>query len=67
MNKDKKIYKYLIITILCIFVFLNFNTISILADEETSTTETDPEVTETALPPKTILASFDGQTITLRE
>ena len=67
MNKDKKIYKYLIITILCIFVFLNFNTISILANEETSTTETDPEVTETALPPKTILTSFDGQTITLRE
>lgn len=67
MNKSRNIFKTLSIAILSILIFSNFNPISILADEETSTTETDPEVTETALPPETILASFDGQTITLGE
>jgi len=36
-------------------------------DEGTSTTETNPEDVETILPPETILASFNGQTITLGE
>jgi len=67
MNKSRNIFKTLSFAILGILIFLNFNSISILADEETSTTETVPEVTETALPPETILASFDGQTITLGE
>ncbi len=67
MNKSRNIFKTLSFAILGILIFLNFNSISILADEETSTTETDPEVTETALPPETILASFNGQTITLGE
>lgn len=67
MNKGRNIFKILSIAILVILFFLNFNPIFILADEGTSTTETDPEVTETALPPDTILASFDGQTITLGE
>jgi peptidyl-prolyl cis-trans isomerase C len=77
MNKKKNISKYLLITILSIFVFLNFNFISILADEQTSPTETNTdtaetilpseEKTETTLPPETILSSFNGQTITLGE
>jgi len=67
MNKGMNIFKALAVTILCILFFLNLNSISILADEGTSTTETDTEVTETILPPETILASFDGQTITLGE
>jgi peptidyl-prolyl cis-trans isomerase C len=77
MNKDKNISKYLLITILYIFVFLNFNPISILAEEQTSPTETNTdttetilpseEKTETTLPPETILSSFNGQTITLGE
>ena len=77
MNKNKNISKYLLITILGIFVFLNFNFISILAEEQTSPTETNTntvetilpseEKTEITLPPETILSSFDGQTITLGE
>lgn len=77
MNKNKNISKYLLIAILGIFVFLNFNPISILADEKTSPTETNTdtaetilpsqEKTETTLPPETILSSFNGQTITLGE
>jgi peptidyl-prolyl cis-trans isomerase C len=77
MNKNKNISKYLLITILGIFVFLNFNFISILAEEQTSPTETNTDTTETilpsqekteiTLPPETILSSFDGQTITLGE
>ncbi len=67
MNKSRNIFKTLSFAILGILIFLNFNSISIFADEGTSTTETDPEVTETTLPPETILASFDGQTITLGE
>jgi len=75
MNKKKNISKYLLITILGIFVFLNFNPISILAEEKTSPTETNTdtaetilpseEKTETTLPSETILSSFNGQTITL--
>jgi peptidyl-prolyl cis-trans isomerase C len=79
MNKNKNISKYLLITILSILVFLNFNPISILAEEQTSPTETgtntdtaetilpSEEKTEIALPPETILSSFNGQTITLGE
>jgi len=77
MNKKKNISKYLLITILGIFVFLNFNPISILAEEKTSPTETNTdtaetilpseEKTETTLPSETILSSFNGQTITLGE
>ncbi len=77
MNKNKNISKCLLITILGIFVFLNFNPISILAEEKTSPTETNTdtaetilpsqEKTETTLPPETILSSFNGQTITLGE
>jgi len=67
MNKGRNIFKALLISILCILIFLNFNSISILADEGTSTTETNPEVTETSLPPETILASFGDQIITLGE
>ncbi|TET06628.1 MAG: hypothetical protein E3J83_05880 [Candidatus Atribacteria bacterium] len=44
-----------------------FNPSSIIADEGTSTTETNTEDVETILPPETILASFGGQTITLGE
>jgi len=77
MNKDKNISKYLLITILSIFVFLNFNFISILADEQTSPTGVNTDSAETILPseektaiilpPETIVASFNGQTITLGE
>jgi peptidyl-prolyl cis-trans isomerase C len=77
MNKNKNISKYLLITILGILVFLNFNPISIFAGEQTSPTETNTdtaetilpseEKTETTLPPETILSSFNGQTITLGE
>jgi peptidyl-prolyl cis-trans isomerase C len=77
MNKNKNISKYLLITILGIFVFLNFNLISILAEEQTSPTGTNTdsaetilpseEKTETTLPPETIVSSFNGQTITLGE
>jgi peptidyl-prolyl cis-trans isomerase C len=77
MNKNKNISKYLLITILGILVFLNFNPISIFAGEQTSPTETNTDTAETilpsqekteiTLPPETILSSFDGQTITLGE
>jgi len=67
MNKNKNISKCLLITILGIFVFLNFNPISILAEEQTSPTETNTDTSETTLPPETILSSFNGQTITLGE
>lgn len=77
MNKNKNISKCLFIAILGIFVFLNFNPISILADEKTSPTETNTDTaetilpseenTKTTLPPETILSSFNGQTITLGE
>jgi len=67
MNKGRNILKALLILILGILIFLNLNSISILADEGTSTTDTNPEVTETSLPPETILASFGDQIITLSE
>ena len=67
MNKCRNIFKTLSIAILGILIFLNFNPISILANEGTSTTETETEVTETILPLETILASFGEQTITLGE
>jgi peptidyl-prolyl cis-trans isomerase C len=77
MNNNKNISKYLLITIFSILVFLNFNLISIFAEEQTSPTETNTdtaetilpsqEKTETTLPPETILSSFNGQTITLGE
>ncbi|MBU4563040.1 peptidyl-prolyl cis-trans isomerase [bacterium] len=67
MNKSMNIFRTAAILTLCLLVFLAFNPISILADEGTSTTKTDTEVTDTVLPPETILASFEGQTITLGE
>jgi len=67
MNKIMKSFITLSIAILYILVFLNLNPISILADEGTSATETNPEDVETILPPETILASFGEQTITLGE
>ena len=60
MNKSTNIFRTAAILTLCLLVFLAFNPISVLADEGTSTTET-------VLPPETILASFEGQTITLGE
>ena len=60
MNKSMDIFRTAAILTLCLLVFLAFNPISVLADEGTSTTET-------VLPPETILASFEGQTITLGE
>ncbi len=61
------IFKTTAILTLFLLVFLIFNTSSILADEGTSATETNPEDVETILPPETILASFGEQTITLGE
>jgi len=57
----------LLVFFVCLLVFFVFNPSSVLADEVTSTTETNPEDVETILPPETILASFSGQTITLGE
>ena len=77
MNKNKHISKYLLITILGMFIFLNLNPISVLANEKISPMETNTETaetilpseekTETTLPPETILASFGEQIITLGE
>jgi len=67
MNKFINIFKTTAILTLFLLVFLIFNPSSILADEGTSTTETNPEDVETILPPETILASFSEQTITLGE
>jgi len=67
MNNSINIFRTAAILTLCLLVFLVFNPISILADEGTSTTETNPEDVETTLPPETILASFSGQTISLGE
>ncbi len=67
MNKSINIFKTAAILTLFLLVFLIFNPSSILADEGTSTTETNPEDVETILPPETILASFSEQTITLGE
>ena len=77
MNKNKNVFKCLLITILGILVVLNFNFILILAEEQPPPTEVNTdtsevilppeEQTETTLPPETILSSFNGQTITLGE
>jgi len=67
MNKSTNIFRTTSIFTLCLLVFFIFNPSSILADEGTSTTETNPEDVETILPPETILASFGDQTITLGE
>ena len=67
MNKSINIFRITIILTLCFLTFFIFNSPSVLADEGTSTTETNPEDIETSLPPETILASFSGQTITLGE
>jgi len=67
MNKSINIFRTAAILTLCFLVFFIFNPSSILADEGTSATETNPEDVETILPPETILASFGEQTITLGE
>ena len=67
MNKPTNIFRTTAILTLCLLVFFIFNPSSILADEGTSTTETNPEDVESILPPETIVASFGGQSITLGE
>ena len=67
MNKSINIFRTTAILTLCFLAFFIFNPLSVLADEGTSTTETNPEGVETVLPPETILASFGEQTITLGE
>jgi len=67
MNKSMNIFRTAAILTLCFLAFFIFNLSSVLADEGTSTTETNPENIETNFPPETILASFAGQTITLGE
>lgn len=67
MNKSMNIFRTAFILTLCLLVFFIFNPSSILANEGTSTTETNLEDVEIILPPETILASFSGQTITLGE
>lgn len=67
MNKSMNVFKTVAILTFLLLVFSIFNPSSILADEGTSTTETNPEDVETILPPETILATFSGQTITLGE
>jgi len=67
MNKSMNIFRTASILTLCFLVFFIINPSSILADEGTSTTETNPEDVEIILPPETILASFGEQTITLGE
>jgi len=67
MNKPTNIFRTTAILTLCLLVFFIFNPSSILADEGTSTTETNPEDVESILPPETIVASFSGQSITLGE
>lgn len=61
------IFKTASILTLLLLAFLIFNPSSILADEGTSATETNPEDIETILSPETILASFREQIITLGE
>jgi len=67
MNKSMNIFRTASILTLCFLAFFIFNPSSVLADEGTSTTETNPEDVETNLPPETILASFGDKTITLGE
>ncbi|HBY57599.1 MAG TPA: hypothetical protein DEG96_07045 [Candidatus Atribacteria bacterium] len=66
MNNSTSVFRTTAILILCLLTFLIFIPSSILADQGTSTAETNPK-TETVIPPETILASFGGQTITLGE
>ena len=61
------IFRTASILTLCFLAFFIFSSLSVLADEGTSTTETNPENIETNLPPETILASFGEDTITLGE
>ena len=67
MNKSMNIFKTASILTVLLLAFLIFNPSSILADEGTPATETNPEDIETILSPETILASFREQTITLGE
>lgn len=67
MSKSMNIFKTASILTFLLLAFLIFNPSSILADEGTSATETNPEDIETILSPETILASFREQTITLGE
>jgi peptidyl-prolyl cis-trans isomerase C len=67
MNRSINIFRTATILTLCLLAFFIFNPSSVLADEETPATETNPEVVETILPPETILASFGENTITLGE
>jgi peptidyl-prolyl cis-trans isomerase C len=67
MNKSINIFRISTVLTLYLLVFLIFNFSFVFANEGTSTTETNPEDIETVLPPETILASFEGQTITLGE
>jgi len=67
MNKSMNIFRTASILTLCFLAFFIFSSLSVLADEGTSATETNPENIETNLPPETILASFGEHTITLGE
>jgi len=68
MNNSTSVFRITVIFILCLLTSLIFITSSILADQETPTTEANPKTTETVIPPdETILASFGEQTITLGE
>ena len=67
MNKSLNIFRTTAILTLCFLAFFIFSSLSVLADEGTSTTETNPENIETNLPPEKILASFGEHTITLGE
>jgi len=67
MNKSMNIFKISTVLTLCLLVFLIFNFSFVFADEGTSATETNPENVEASLPPETILAAFEEQTITLGE
>ena len=67
MNKSINIFRISTVLTLCLLVFLIFNFSFVFANEGTSTPETNPEDIETVLPPETILASFEEQTITLGE
>jgi len=67
MNKSMNIFRTASILTLCFLAFFIFSSSTVLADEGTSSTETNPEVIETSLPPETILASFGDETITLGE
>ena len=61
------IFRISTVLALCLLAFLIFNFSFVFAVEGTSATETNQEDVETILPPETILASFNGQTITLGE